>query len=71
MDLLISRYQFIRIRTRLPAILYAVLMGGFVGVHSLHPVYFAAIFLLLALFRLFATFDLDKAYTGFFDVGIV
>lgn len=71
MELLISRYQFIRIRTRLPAILFVVLIGGFVGVHSLHPVYFAAIFLLLALFRLFATFDQLKAYTGLFDVGML
>lgn len=70
-NLLISRYQFIRIRTRLPAILFVILLGGFTGVHSLHPVYFASIFLLLALFRLFAVFDQPKAYTGVFDVGIL
>ena len=70
-DLLISRYQFIRIRTRLPAILFVVLLGGFTGVHSLHPAYFAAIFLVLALFRLFAIFDKPKAYNGIFDVGML
>jgi len=70
-DLLISRYQFIRIRTRLPAILFVVLLGGFTGVHSLHPVYFASVFLLLALFRLFVIFDQPKAYSGIFDVGIL
>ncbi len=70
-DLLISRYQFIRIRTRIPAILFVVLLGGFTGVHSLHPVYFAAALLLLALFRLFAVFDEPKAYTRVFDVGIL
>ena len=70
-ELLISRYQFIRIRTRLPAILFVILLGGFTGLHTLHPVYFGAIFLLLALFRLYAIFDQPKAYTGVFDVGIL
>ena len=70
-DLLISRYQFIRIRTRLPALLFVLLLGGFTNVHTLHPVYFAAIFLLLALFRLFSIFDQPKAYSRVFDTGIL
>lgn len=71
LEMLISRYQFIRIRTRLPAILFVILLGGFTGLHTLHPVYFAAVFLLLALFRLFGIFDQPKAFTGAFDVGIL
>jgi 4-amino-4-deoxy-L-arabinose transferase-like glycosyltransferase len=70
-ELLIARYQFIRIRTRLPAILFALILGGFMGMHTIHPVYFAAIFLLLAVFRLFAIFDQSKAYTSVFDVGFL
>jgi len=70
-ELLISRYKFIRIRTRLPAVLFVILLGGFPGIHSLHPVYFAAIFLLFALYRMFSIFEQPKAYSGVFDVGIL
>lgn len=70
-DLLISRYQFIRIRTRLPAVLFVILLGGFTGLHTLHPVYFGAVFVVLALFRLFGIFDQPKNYSGVFDVGIL
>ncbi|WP_340112099.1 DUF6427 family protein [Maribellus mangrovi] len=70
-ELIIARYQFIRIRTRLPAILFALILGGLTGMHTLHPVYFAAVFLLLAIFRLFGIFDQPKAYTTVFDVGFL
>jgi len=70
-EMIIARYQFIRIRTRLPAILFVVIIGGFTGLHTLHPVYFAAIFLLLAIFRLFGIFEQSKAYTIVFDVGVL
>ncbi|WP_167617212.1 DUF6427 family protein [Maribellus sediminis] len=70
-EMIIVRYQFIRIRTRLPAILFVLIVGGLTSMHSLHPVYFAAIFLLLAIFRLFGIFDIAKAYTVVFDVGFL
>jgi len=70
-ELIISRYQFIRIRTRLPAILFVLLVGGLTSLHTLHPVYFGAVFLLLALFRFFGMFGQTKAYTIIFDVGFL
>ncbi len=70
-EMIIARYQFIRIRTRLPAILFVIIIGGFTGLHTLQPVYFAAIFLLLAIYRLFGIFEQQKAYTTAFDVGFL
>lgn len=68
---IIARYQFIRIRTRLPAILFVLLVGGLTPLHSLHPVYFAALFLLFAIFRFFGIFEQVKAYNAIFDVGLL
>ncbi|MFV0593573.1 MAG: DUF6427 family protein [Draconibacterium sp.] len=70
-EMVIARYQFIRVRTRLPAVLFVIIIGGFTGLHTLQPVYFAAIFLLLAIFRLFGIFETPKAYTTAFDVGFI
>jgi len=70
-EMIIARYQFIRIRTRLPAILFVLIVGGLTNLHTIHPVYFAAIFLLLAIFRLFGIFDIAKAYNLVFDVGFL
>lgn len=66
-----SRYALIRIRTMLPAPLFVVIIGGFTKMHTLHPVYFAALFLLLAIYRLFAMFDKSKPYSVAFDSGFL
>ncbi len=70
-ELIIARYQFIRIRTRLPAILYVLLVGGITDMHTLHPAYFAVAFLLLAIFQMFSVFDHARAYPALFNVGIL
>lgn len=70
-EMVISRYQFIRIRTRLPALLFVILLGGFTALHTLHPVYFAAIFMLLAAYRLFSIFDESSPQSPVFDAGLL
>lgn len=64
-----NRYSFIRIRTMLPAPMFVILVGGFVKMHTLHPVYFGAAFLLFAIYRLFSMFDKPKPYSAAFDAG--
>lgn len=64
-----NRYNFIRVRTMLPAPLFIIMVSGFTGMHTLHPVYFGAVFLLVAIFRLFSTFDQIKPYSAAFDSG--
>ena len=66
-----DRYMFIRIKSKLPALLFVVIVGGFVPMHTLHPVYFGALFTLIAIYRLFGIFDTKKAYSSTFDVGFL
>ena len=64
-----SRYAFTRIRTMLPAPLYVLITGGLIHLHTFHPVYFGAIFLLIAIDRLFNLFNRAKPYQPVFDAG--
>lgn len=64
-----NRYSFIRIRTMLPAPMFVILVSGFVKMHTLHPVYFGAAFLLFAIYRLFSMFEQPKPYSAAFDAG--
>lgn len=66
-----NRYNFIRIRTMLPAPLLIIILGGFTKIHTLHPVFFAAIFVLLAIYRFFNAFDKLKPYSTAFDTGFL
>ena len=66
-----DRYMFIRIKSKLPALLFVVIVGGFVPMHTLHPVYFGAIFLLLAIHRLFAIYETQRPYSAIFDAGFL
>lgn len=64
-----NRYNIIRIRTMLPAPLFILIVSGFSDLHTMHPVYFAAFFVLLAIYRLFSAFDEVKTYSPAFDSG--
>ena len=64
-----NRYNIIRIRTMLPAPLFILIVSGFSDLHTMHPVYFAAFFVLLAIYRLFSAFDEVKPYSPAFDSG--
>ncbi|MEN8116808.1 MAG: DUF6427 family protein [Bacteroidota bacterium] len=71
MQLVNDRYLFIRIRTKLPAILFVIIIAGFTKIHTLHPVYFAALFLLFSIFRFFSIFEKSKPYSAVFDTGLL
>ncbi|WP_372947356.1 DUF6427 family protein [Mariniphaga sp.] len=64
-----NKYNIIRIRTMLPAPLFILIVSGFSDLHTMHPVYFAAFFVLLAIYRLFSAFDEVKPYSPAFDSG--
>lgn len=71
MQLINDKYSFIRIRSKLPSILFVIIVGGFTDMHTLHPVYFGAIFVLFAMDRLFGMFENPKPYSEVFDVGFL
>lgn len=64
-----NRFLFIRIRTMLPALMFVLMVGGYTQLHTLHPVYFAAIFLLIAIYAMFNTLDKSKPYSEIFNSG--
>ena len=64
-----NRYNFIRERTMLPALLFIVIVSGFTQMNVLHPVYFASVFLLLSINRLFSAFEQEKSLSPAFDSG--
>ncbi len=64
-----DRYMFIRVRTKLPSVLFVIIVSGFTDLHTLHPVFPATIFLLLAIYSLFATFEKIKPYSNIFNAG--
>jgi hypothetical protein len=64
-----NHYNFIRHRSFLPAIIFILIISGFTGMQSLHPVYFASIFILTALYRLFDAYERIKPYSAAFDTG--
>lgn len=66
-----NRYDFIRIRTMLPAPLFIIMISGLIHMHSMHPVYPATVFLLLAIYRLFSAYDKSKPYSIAFDSGFI
>lgn len=69
MQMLNAQYLFIRIRSKLPGILYVLVIGGFVFMHTSHPVFFGAAFVLLSIYRLFSSFEKKKPYSAIFDSG--
>jgi len=55
----------------LPAPVFVIIISGFTQMHTLHPVYFAALFVLAAIFKLFVAFDNSKPYSTAFDTGLL
>ncbi len=66
-----SRYAVVRTRTLLPVSLFVIIVCGITGLQTLHPVWFAALFFLLVIFRLFDAFDVRKPYSPAFDSGFL
>lgn len=63
-------YSFIRVRTFLPSNLFIIIISGLVALHGLHPVYFGALFLLLAINRIFGAYGTGQANSNAFDAGL-
>jgi hypothetical protein len=65
-----SKYALIKARTKLPAVIYIIIIGGFASMHTLHPVFFAAIFTLLGLNSLFSIFNNPNPQVEIFNAGL-
>jgi len=65
-----SRYALIKAKTKLSIAVYIIFIGGFTTMHTLHPVYFGAIFLLFGINSLFSIFNNPKPQTDIFNAGL-
>lgn len=64
-----SKYDFIRIRTMIPATLFVLIAGGITGLNTMHPVYPGAVFFLIAIYRLFGACEVLRPFSAAFDAG--
>jgi len=64
-----TEYAFIRVRTFLPSNIFVLILGGLLPLHTLHPVYFALLFLLLCVDRIFKSYELEKFHSSAFEAG--
>lgn len=65
------QYAFIRGRSFLPSSLFIIITSGLNDLHVIHPVYFAALFLILAINRIFGVFEKDSVHANAFESGIL
>ncbi len=64
-----TNYAFIRVRTFLPSNIFILILGGLLTLHTLHPVYFALLFLLLCVDRIFRSYEMEKFHASAFEAG--
>lgn len=64
-----TSYSFIRVRSFLPSIIFVLIISGVTNLHCLHPIYFGALFLLLAANRIFGAYEQDQVNSNAFDAG--
>ena len=64
------QYTFIRIRSVLPPTLFVLITSGMPDLHAMHPVYPAALCLVLTIDRIFNAYDKEIIHSNAFDAGI-
>lgn len=64
------QYTFIKVRTVLPSILFILITSGLHELHAMHPVYPAALFLILTVDRIFNSYDKEVIHSNAFEAGI-
>jgi hypothetical protein len=64
------QYTFIKVRTVLPSIIFILITSGLHELHAMHPVYPAALFLILTVDRIFNSYDKEVIHSNAFEAGI-
>ena len=65
------QYSFIKVRTILPSVLFIIITSGLHELHAMHPVYAAALFLILTIDRIFNSYEKEVIHSNAFDAGIL
>lgn len=66
-----TTFAFIRIRTFLLSNIFVLIISGILSLHTLHPVYFGLLFLLLAIRRIFHSYEKKIIHSNAFDAGFL
>jgi len=64
------QYTFIRIKSFLPSSLFILVTSGVADLHFMHPIYPATLFLVIAIDRIFDSYEKDVIHSNAFDAGI-
>lgn len=64
------QYAFIRVRTFLAPSLFVLITSGMSELHAMHPIYPAALFLILTIDRIFNAYDKEVIHSNAFDAGV-
>ncbi|HAQ21262.1 MAG TPA: hypothetical protein DCR40_18835 [Prolixibacteraceae bacterium] len=64
------QYAFIRSRSLLPPSLFVLITSGMTDLRAMHPIYPAALFLILSVDRIFNTYDKESIHSNAFDSGV-
>lgn len=64
------QYAFIKGRSFLPSSIFIIITSGLRELHDMHPVYPAALFLILTIDRIFNSYDRDVIHSNAFESGI-
>lgn len=64
------QYSFIKARTILPSALFILITSGLHDLHAMHPVYLAALFLILTIDRIFNSYEKEIIHSNAFDAGV-
>lgn len=65
-----TTYAFIRIRTFLPSNIFVLTVSGLLSLHTLHPVYFGLLFLMLSVDRIFQAYEKQQFHSNAFESGM-
>jgi len=64
------QYAFIRGRSFLPSSLFIIIISGMHQLHAMHPVYFATLFLILTIDRIFNSYEKEIIHSNAFEAAI-
>lgn len=65
------QYSFIRSRTFLPSALFVLITSCIPDLHAMHPVYPAALFLIITIDKVFGAYDQERYHSNAFEAGVL
>lgn len=71
LNYVVNKYEILTKPSFLPALFYIVFMSNDSAMLTLHPLLFASIFIILAIYKLVSSYQKDTAFSNAFDAGVL